>query len=228
MILNRLEIDVMQANELQEASSLAAKYRLPGLVVHPGLSTEALVARGKLQAAYKIYTPVDWPKGESFGSLKLRGLSTDSIDVDGFEILLTPKKNRIDTRNEIKVLNEFVRTHLGKHVDIRYVLNTHVHSAADIQEMLQGLPGQVTPAMIRNDIHLKVQVSKANPTIHLETIQTITNVIKAPIKISGNINDVRTMTACRSANKFAVSLPQAKNIIKEFSTQPETLKQLLD
>lgn len=227
-IYTRLEIDVMQANELREASEITTKYRFPGLVVHPGLTSEAIILRGKLGGKYKIITPVDWPKGETFGMTKMRGLSTDSLDVDGFEILLTPGKTRLETRNEAMAITQFIHNHLGKLVEIRYVLGLHVHPLDTIQTLCDGLKTVATPAMIRTDTHLKVQVSKANSTTNNESIAMINGIIKAPIKVSGNINDVRTMMACREASKFAVSLLQAKTIIKEFSQQPTQLRELLD
>jgi hypothetical protein len=58
-ILNKLEIDVTQANEVQEATSFAAKYNLPALVVHPSLALEGIYARGRAKKKYKIITPIN-------------------------------------------------------------------------------------------------------------------------------------------------------------------------
>jgi hypothetical protein len=219
---------VMQASELQEAAQLAAKYQMPALIVHPGLSGEAILARGKLSGKFKIITPVDWPKGDVFGMNKLRGLSTDSLETDGFELLLTPGKNEIETRNEAKVLTEFIRAHLAEEVEVRFVLGALVRPPEEVERLCAGLLKIRTPAMIRNDTHLKVQVSKANTTTHMDTVTLIKSKIQAPIKIAGNIGDVRTITSCRDVARFGVSLLQARNIIKEMAQQPAELKALLD
>ena len=84
------------------------------------------------------------------------------------------------------------------------------------------------------DIHLttpsqlKLQVGKANPDVHNSTIEMVHGTINVPMKISGNINNVRTITSCQSASRYAVSLSQAKNIIKEFQQQPDQLRELLN
>ena len=88
-VISKLEIDVMNMNEVTEASQYALKYKLPAIVVHPGLSSEAIIARDRAGGKYNIITPIDWPKGEIFGMNKMRGLYTDNLEADGFEIMLT-------------------------------------------------------------------------------------------------------------------------------------------
>ena len=46
-IITRLEIDVMQGNEILESFDLAHKYKLPSVIIHPSLSSDALVCRGR-------------------------------------------------------------------------------------------------------------------------------------------------------------------------------------
>lgn len=227
-ILNRLEIDVMQANELAEASELAAKHKMPALIVHPDLASEAQIYRGRTGGRYLLITPIDWPKGETFGQNKLRGLSTDALDADGFEILLTGGKSMQDSRNEAKYLTEFIKTHLNPMVEVRFVLGSNSRSEHNIQKMCEALREVRTPAFIRNDTQLKLQVSKANPNTHNQLMEIISKEIKAPIKLSGNINGVRPITSCNDASRFAVNLLQAKNVVKELQQQPEELRQLLE
>jgi deoxyribose-phosphate aldolase len=226
-ILNRLEIDVMQANELAEASELAAKHKIPALVVHPDLASEAQIYRGRAGGRYFLITPIDWPKGEIFGQNKLRGLSTDALDADGFEILLTGGKNKIDSRNEAKALTEFIKTHLAESLEVRFVLGVNGRDDDNIKALCEALLDVRTPAYVRTDIQLKLQVSKANPDIHNKIMETIRSIVKVPIKLSGNINNVRTITSCNDAARFAVNLLQAKNVVKELQQQPEELRRLL-
>jgi len=226
-VFNRLEIDVMQANELHDATNLAAKYKFPSLIIHPDLASEALMARGRAGGKFKLITPIDWPKGEIFGQTKLRGLSVDALDVEGFEILLTGGKTVQDTKNEINILTDFIKTHLGESIEVRFVLGTSIRNEDNIKAICEGFVGLRQPTYLRNDIHLKAQVSKANQEIHNNLMDLIRSIVRIPIKISGNISSLRTVAACNSANRFAVNLIQAKTIVKEFQQQPQELKQIL-
>lgn len=216
---NKLEIDVMQASDLLEATQIASKYKLPAIVVHQDIMVEAQIARGKVNGKYKIIIPIDWPKGEIFGDLKLRGLSVDTLDAEGFEILLTGNKSRIETKNEAKTLMEFIKRHLGELTEVRFVLGTGFRSEENISELCEGLIGVRRPDMIRTDINLKAQLGKTNIDTHNIIIENIKKIISAPTKISGNISSVKTISACK-AERYAVNITQAKNIIKEFQQQP--------
>src|SRR5688572_15526659 len=227
MIFNRLELDIMQANELYESVELAYKHKFPAIIVHQGLASDAHIARGKVKGKFKIITPVDWPRGEIFGQTKFRGLSTDAIEADGFEICLTGGKSEGDTRNEAIALTEFIKKHLSEIIEVRFVLGTSIHDEAIIESMCRGLQHVRTPSMVRTDTQLKLQVSKANPDEHNRIITKIHSIISAPIKLSGNINNVRHITGCPNASRFAVNLAQARTIIKEFQQQPGELKDIL-
>jgi len=227
-IFHKLELDVMQTNELEDAAILATKYNFQGMVVHPLIISDALFVRGRMQGRYKIFTPVDWPKGENFGMVKLRGLSSDALDVDGFEILLTGGKSMVETRNEAKVLTEFVKKQLSDNIEVRFVLGTSLRTPENLELMMEAFKDVRTPSYIRNDHHLKLQVSKANADNHNAFMDQLLGTFRAPVKLSGNINTVRAITACDRAQRFAVNILQARAIIKEFQQQPEQLKSILD
>lgn len=225
MIINKLEIDVMQANELKDATELAAKHKLPAIVVHPGLATEGQIARSRVRGRFKIITPVDWPKGENFGINKMQGLSIDALEVDGFEILLTPNKTETETRNEASAITNFIKQHISSVAEIRFVIGTQTRD--NIDSLVKGLTKVPTPTYIRNDVNVKTQVSKANSEKHNATIEYINERIRLPIKICGNIDNIRTMTSCDSVERFGVNLSQSRAIIKEFMQQPDSLKEIL-
>lgn len=227
-IINKLEIDVMQINEVLEAVELAHKYKLPAIVVHQGLSTEAIIAKNRVGGKFSIITPIDWPKGEVFGVNKMRGLSTDSLETDGFEILLTPNKFELETRNESQVLTDFVKKRLAERKEVRFVLGTATRAEENIITMCKGLLTVRTPALIRTDTNLKTQVTKANTEEHNRMLEVIRSVIRAPLKVSGNFNSLKSIVAVPSAARYAVSVVQAKTIIKEFKSQPDRLNELLN
>ena len=225
-LFNNIEIDVMQSNELADVVELAVKYAIPSIVVHPEISADALLQRIKWQGKFKILTPVDWPKGECYGDTKLRGLTIDSLNCDGFEFLLTGGRSQIDCQNEMSALTNFVRNHISPIVEIRFVLGAH-HSDENVVDICKAMKSVPSPSCLRTNHQLKLQVSKANPDTHNEMINKIKEIISVPIKISGNIKDIKSMMLCQDAVKYAVSLAQIKNIIKEVQRQPDQLKEIL-
>ncbi len=226
-IFNRLELDIMQANELLEGVELTIKHGFPAIVSHPGLASDILRARGRFGGKFKIITPVDWPKGDNFGTVKFRGLSTDAVEADGFEIFLTGEKLLLESRNEIKALTDFIKLHLPQFTEIRFIIGAFSRSVENIESICQAFVGVQPPNFIRTDIPLKLQVNKANSEAHNNLIKKISSIVQIPIKISGNINGVRSITECPIAGRYAVNLTQAKTIVKEFSQQPEELTTIL-
>ena len=212
-MINKLEIDVMQNNELYPASEFAHKHKFQSLIVHQELYSEAQLIRGRIGGKYNLIIPIDWPKGETYGSQKMRGLSVESLDADGFEIFITGGKNMTDTRKELHILTDFIKTHLGKNIEVRFVIGASARSEEEITNICTALLDIPKPACIRTDIQLKTQTTKANIETHLNIIQLINKTIRIPIKISGNIT-LKTLKLCE-AFRYAVNLVQAKNIITE-------------
>lgn len=226
-VLTKLEIDVMQINELQEAVDLSVKYTIPAIVVHQSLINYAVIERLKKQGQFKIITPVDWPKGDTYGMNKLRGLTKEALSTDGFEIMLTDNKSSAETTEEARILCDFIKDHLDPSCEVRYVLGMHNRKPENIKSMCEGLLDVRMPQYIRTDNQLKLQANKANSDIHNAHISTICEIMRVPLKISGNIGTVRSITSCKDAKRFAVNVQQAKSIIREINQQPDALKNLL-
>lgn len=228
MIFSRLELDIMQANELRESVELAYKYNLPAVVVHPNLVPNVFQARGVIRGKFKIVVPVDWPKGEAFGTIKFRGLPADAMEADGFEVMLTPDKTELETRQEAIAITEFVKKQISDQTEVRFVLGTYSNNSDNLAAMCRGLLHVRTPALLRFDTQLKLQVSKANTDEHNRIIKTIREHTQIPVKATGNIAGVRSVTGCGGASRFGVSLLQARIIVKEHQQQPNDLKNLLN
>ena len=230
-LLQKLELDIMQANELEEAINLIVKHQIPVAVVHPGLILDAIILRSqykRMNQNFKIITPVDWPRGDIYGMPKLMGLSVDALSADGFEFMVTPNRSESEIENEMNTLTRFVREHISEIPEIRFVFNTLSNEDENnIKSMAKAIHGIKTPALIRTDYKLKLQVSRANPEVHNNIIDMIKEIVNIPLKISGNMNSVKTIMQCQGASKFAVSLTQIKAIIKEIQRQPEKLKEIL-
>lgn len=230
-VTTKLEIDVMQINELDQAIQLAAIHNLPAIVVHPQLVTQAIGTRIRRNGRFKLISTVDWPKGDTYGMNKLRGLTKEMMELDGFEILLTGGKSEIENRNEIRVITEFIRNNIGPRLEIRFVLGTHTKTDAECMHMARVMKDIQAPALIRTDNHLRMQVTKANAKTHSALVESIRTVCGLPLKVSGNIDSVRTIAGCLTVpnppTRFAVSLQQMQQVIKELQQQPNELRELL-
>jgi len=85
----RVELDVLKRPDLDQATRFAIKHKCPAMVVAPELARATTINRALGRGTFKIFTAVDWPKGNQHLSDKFRGMPSESVDVDGFEILLT-------------------------------------------------------------------------------------------------------------------------------------------
>lgn len=230
-ITTKLELDVMQASELDQAFMAASQHTLPAIVVHPQLMAQAIVFRAKRRGRFKLIAPIDWPKGELFGMTKLRGITTEMLQADGFEIMLTGNKNEAEIRNEARIISAFLRNYVSKLAEIRFVLGCFTRSQDEIIRMCSVMKDIPAPALIRTDHHTKAQATKANAKAYIALLSAIRGVSAHPIKLSGNIDSVKIINSCLQpegivgAAKFAVTLQQLQAIIKELQKQNQTQTQ---
>ncbi len=227
-ITSMIEIDVFQVTELAESSEVAAKEGLPAIVVHPGLSLDALMIRRRMKAQYKIIIPIDWPKGELKGVNKFLGVRKEALEADGFEIAISiGSKTPEEIRAECMNASEFIRSHLGEYVEVRWVLEGSELEDSQISTFSQALVGIRNPSFIRNDVNTKIQNNKANADIHNNFIKLVKEHINVPIKISGNISQLKSLVNINNASRYGVNLQQARNLIKDFHQKPAGLKEIL-
>lgn len=221
----KLEIDVMQGSELNEAMELAYVYKMQAIVVHPDLVADAAMQRVKRQATYRLITTVDWPKGEKFGVTKLHNMSVRALSCDGFEIMLGVRP-LTESKKEMLELTEFIRKHLPQVQEIRFVLGCLSKSQEDIKNLCLTIRDIPAPNFLRTDINLRIQQSKANIAAHTESLALIKGCVNRPIKLCGNINSAKTIVSCK-AERYGVSLKQAQGIIKELRENPKKIEKLL-
>lgn len=226
---SKMEIDVLTAVELGPSVDLVNKHQMPAMVVHPQLIANAYVERGRRQGRFKIIVPVDWQKGENFGMLKVRGMTNQMLAADGFEFLLTGGKNEVETRNEAVTLSEFIYKNVSKVAEIRFVLgaNDPGRTESNILTMCRAISTIRTPALVRTDHHLKVQVTKGSVEAQKALADKIREHVPFPLKASGNFTTAKAIASCPWAKRIAVSLTQAQQIIKDLSRQPDGLREML-
>lgn len=231
-ITTKIEIDVMSASDVDEAFQLAAIHKCPAVVVHQQLLEQAIVMRARRNGRFKIIAPIDWPKGETYGITKLRGMTVEMMQADGYEIMLTGDKNSNENKNEAKTLTTFIREHISPTHEIRFVLGAFTRPEKEILQICGTMTGIPAPALLRTDHHLKMPATKANAKVHNQTVEAIRTVCGLPLKVSGNIDTVKTLAGCvsgeHSANRVAVNLQQMQAIVKELRSQPDALRELLE
>jgi len=226
-MLERTEIDVLQSNELKTAVELAVVNSVPALVVHQSLVGEAIMLRLVRQGLFKIITPIDWSppyKGENYGNLKLRGTLASALQADGFEVLLTPGRTPDETVAEANTIAETLRQ-VSRTAEIRFALHMHSREAESL-DMYRALLNVRRPAMVRTDVHTKLQ-TKVNAQTHQEMCKTLKSIAQLPLKVSGNVATWRALQECTKADRVAVSLSQFETIIKELQRLPPEIKGML-
>lgn len=223
-ISQKLELDIMQASELGEAMELAHVYKMGAIVVHPDLVADASMQRVKRQASYKILTTVDWPKGDKTGVSKFHTMSIHSLSCDGFEIALGTKSPG-ETKAETLAITAFIRQHLPRVQEIRFVLGCLSREQSDINNLCMAIKEIPAPNLLRTDINLRCAQAKANISAHNVSLAAIQACINRPIKLCGNINSAKIIASCK-AHRYGVSLKQAQTIIKELRDNPLKIEKI--
>jgi hypothetical protein len=223
-ITQKLELDIMQASELNEAMELAHIYKMGAIVVHPDLIADASMQRVRRQAVYKILTTVDWPKGDKTGITKFHSMSLHALSCDGFEIALGTKSQG-ETKAETLAITDFIRKHLPRVQEIRFVLGCLLKEQADINNLCSAIREIPAPSLLRTDINLRCAQAKANISAHNVSLAAIQAIINRPIKLCGNINSAKIIASCK-ASRYGVSLKQAQTIIKEMKENPDKITKL--
>jgi hypothetical protein len=223
-ISQKLELDIMQASELNEAMELAHVYKMGAIVVHPDLVADASMQRVRRQASYKILTTVDWPKGGKTGITKFHSMSLHALSCDGFEIALGTKPQG-ETKAETLAITDFIRKQLPRIQEIRFVLGCLLKEQADIDNLCSAIREIPAPSLLRTDINLRCAQAKANISAHNISLAAIQAIINRPIKLCGNISSAKIIASCK-ASRYGVSLKQAQTIIKEIKENPDKIVKL--
>jgi hypothetical protein len=225
--LHNVEVDVNQVNELRIATDLAVQHNVAALVVHPSLAGQADLIRAGRNGRHKIIVPVDWPKGESLGLLKFRGLPWRALQTDGFEIMLTPGRTKDQIADEASSLSEFVRDRIGPLVETRFVLQAFSQPLDETIKACEALAQVRNPSFIRIDQHTKSQTSKTNPNALKSLAASIQRVCGIPLKLSGNFASCKSVADCGWAPRIGISVLQLESITKEPQKFSNEIRELL-
>lgn len=206
----------MNISDLKDSSELAVKYNIPSLVVNNSIIPEAFTHRARVNGRYNIISPIDWPKGENWLTSKFNNVGVDVLEADGFEILLTPNKSETESRNEASSLTSLIRDRISPTAEIRFVLGPYKEN--DTPPHFSSFTKIPTPSIVRNSTLTKAQSGVYNFDTHSIFVSNINNVIRVPLKISGNVC-MRCISSMVGVSKFGVSLSQAKGLIREYQAK---------
>ncbi len=233
-MLNTVEIDVHKKQQIKQALDFAHANRVPAVVIDPESINDAVVYRSIIRGKFKIICMVDWPKGERYYIDKFRGLPQESLNADGYEILLTPG-DKAKCIKEIKYLSDFVKQYFTTTTEIRFVLGHTLANRddSDIDAMLECIKQIPLPAFIRTTNQTKVSSSDGSIDSQIKILEKIKKVINVPVKISGNMTmkianqcklidvqgegEERKETLLGKPERFACSLDQAEAILEAIS-----------
>lgn len=216
-ICAKLEIDVMQAKEIEEATDLAIANCLPALVVHQDLVSQMFFYRGRKQGKFKIIMPIDWPKGNLSGSTKFRDVPIQVLQQDGFEVVMTPAKSDAMALSEIINITNLIKSYVNPTAELRICVEALSRPEEEWMPYIRALSKTVPPDLIRIDHNNTT--TKANAANHSDIVAKITANAPWPVKVSGNVT---LKTALQFKNtRFGVSLKQAKDIIGEIKNAPD-------
>jgi hypothetical protein len=147
---------------------------------------------------------------------KFRGMPSEALQADGFEILLTSRP-RNDAIKEIKYLSSFMRDNFPPTIEVRFVFGFFMPDRTEehFKDFCEGLKFIPHPAMIRTTPLSKIPAVSGTADAQTRIIDFICSQRNIPIKISGNLNR-DMLTKCQAA-RFGCTLEQAQQIQMEMS-----------
>ena len=217
--LTKIDLDVAKNDRLDEAADLAKKYFCKAIVVPPELVAQSLIMRGIKQAKFKIISQIDWLKGDQYGREKFRGITTEALSADGFEVMLTARDNYGDVFNELKYLAQFFGEYFAQLVEFRIVLGTDMpgRNKQVIEHMLNGCKHIPLPTYIRTTPGTRLNHTNSDLESLNKTVDNIKKIVNAPIKVSGAMSpDI--YDHCK-ADQYGISIQQLKELVIEFDAK---------
>lgn len=206
--MKNVEIDVYKESQVNDAINFAHKYKCPAIIISPELCAAASITRGLKNGKFKIITQIDWDRGDQYHHHKFRGLPTNSLDTDGYEVLLTATKNIKDIPKEISYIHQILRS-ISPMTEIRFVLGHHLQNRNQehFDAMCEACLKIPLPHLIRTTTLNKLPSASNSVDAYNTYIKSIRDKIGCKIKISGSIN-TKVYTTCKS-DFFACTLDQA-------------------
>lgn len=217
MLSSKVEIDVFQKTDIQPVINLVMKHDISAIVTHPDLMQDCMGFRDRYRLGVKIYSIIDWPKGENSATTKFRFINSNALYADGFEIML----GETDTLDkDINQCLSFVRHNIGQDKKVRFVLNCYDFERYKppydyLHKMANLFLDCGIPSCVRINAETKFPSTKVNAAYFNTVMQEFRSIINVPMKASGNAS--YAMASECKYDKYAVNLKQIESFIEELS-----------
>ena len=215
-ISTRFEINLQDtlASEIGSASTFILKNKIPTMIVNTDLFMSVLADRQmktwQMQPPYKIIVAIDFrDNGKHYAMDKVKLLPREVLEADGYDIMITPGRNEIETGKEMNTLHDFFKQ-MNPMTEIRWVLGCRTQTTENILTVIK-MAKKYPPNFIRTDSN--VVIPQQDIGNHRVDIKLIKDNIGIPIKLSGNINWEIVKEMKDQVARFDVSISQARSIL---------------
>lgn len=224
VIGSRLEINVSLdfKTDFGNLGSFVKKHGVPAVVVPPELVGPTILDRVRSQSVFKIICSVDFPAGKLYALEKIRTLVGQTLQVDGYDIQLSPYRNESEAINELRALHEFFHRGIDPSKEIRWTLGLDTASRESMQRAFKYML-KFPPQFVRTNVNYNAQLPAEQ---HMDEIKFIRNSVGFPIKICGGITHDIIKTVGGRAARFDVSLSQAQRIVDTIENEARQQKRL--
>lgn len=210
---SKLELNIIKSSMHPNAvSDFAIRNRVPVIVASPEHVGALVQLRAVKNGQYRIICAVDFPAGRGFAMEKLKGLNEDFQLADGYEILLSPDRTEVESRNEMKALHGFLKQ-INPLVEIRWCLAAHSRPEENSLGILKSMQ-QAAPSYMRIEPHVKLP--NVGVDEHKAFVAKAKEQVPYAIKISGNVDLdlIRSFAEDRQVKRFDVDIDQAVALVK--------------
>jgi hypothetical protein len=199
-------------HDLNNLPIFMIKNRIPAIIVPPELLELVAAERVVHNADYQIITMVDWEDGNHYAMDKLKLLTKMALQTDGLEIRLSHDRNDMECHNELSSILDFIKK-FNPLMQVRWVFEFRKISYKSYEHFfkyLKKFPG----TFIRTSTIVEL-ANNFDVDEHRRDIEVIKRNYAGQVKISGNVT--KNVMDEIKANRYDVTVSQAKNIIKEIN-----------
>ena len=210
-ITGKFEINLHQSRgaDIVGVGNFLVKNRISAVVLPHELFESMVIDKQVKMAQYKIIISIDFEQnGKNYALDKFRDLPPYALEADGYDIMLTPGVNDIQTNNEMKAIIQFIRR-LNPLAEFRWVMNTRRMERSEIRKMLEKAKVHPVDA-IRTDPNVSNTVDISE---HVKDVNYIRKYLSRPIKVSGGVTYEVFDKLKSKVSKFDVTVQQAQAIL---------------
>jgi hypothetical protein len=221
-LTTKLEINVFDRKvDPNHLVKVASQARVAAVVVtQPELIPHLQFLRSSTGGVFRTVLAVDFEnRGSNFVIAKFAGLNQAWTQAEGFDIVLSPRANAMEIKNEVAVLTG----HLSKicpAAEIRYCVNMLSFDSNAVDHMLTFINQQNSPrpAFIRIDQALEMG-GRDIEEYGTKCLQIARRITPIPLKASTNVTLEGMRRLKGQIARFDVTLKNAETIIAQLKNE---------